>query len=496
VSGENAPVQPTDTAQTLVREALRLERLDRIGDAIAAYQRALARSPDLPDAWYNLGLLQRKARQYEAALASYQQALARGVSCPEQVHLNCAVIYADCLRQDGAAAEALGCALAANPNYIPALLNLGNLHEDLGRREAAIAAYERVLALDPFCFLALARYAGLRREVASDDPLVLRLRRALAHPRATDADRASLGFALGRLLDAAGAYGDAFDAYVAANRASRASAAAGTGRYDRLEHERLIDRIIAAFPGPLPAAVQAAVGPEPIFICGMFRSGSTLTEQLLAGHPLVTAGGELDWLRHCASADLAPFPEAARSASGERLAALGAEYRAHLARLFAVARYVTDKRPDNFLYIGLIKALLPNAKIVHTMRAPLDNCLSIYFLHLDHSMGYALDLMDIGHYFRQYRRLMRHWQGLYGADILDFSYDTLVREPRAATERLLGFLGLDWDERCLEPDRRAGAVKTASVWQVREPLYQHACGRARHYADRLGKLREYLGEPQ
>ena len=111
------------------------------------------------------------------------------------------------------------------------------------------------------------------------------------------------------------------------------------------------------------------------------------------------------------------------------------------------AAVVTDKRPDNFLYVGLIKSLFPDARIVHTTRDPLDNCLSVHFLHLDHAMGYALDLMDTAHYYRQYRRLMAHWKSLYGDDILDFDYDTFVRDPGPAVERLLAFCGLDWEER-------------------------------------------------
>jgi len=151
---------------------------------------------------------------------------------------------------------------------------------------------------------------------------------------------------------------------------------------------------------------------------------------------------------------------------------------------FPEAINVTDKRPDNFLYIGLIKALFPQAKILHTVRDALDNCLSIYFLHLDPAMSYALDLMDVGHHYREYRRLMSHWQRLFGADILDVSYDSLVRDPKPQLEQILAFLGLDWDEGCVSvgPGR---TVKTASVWQVREPLYMHSSGRSRHYAKQL-----------
>jgi hypothetical protein len=178
--------------------------------------------------------------------------------------------------------------------------------------------------------------------------------------------------------------------------------------------------------------------------------------------------------------------------SPQQLEQLAARYLDVLAKLFPHVRHVTDKRPDNFLYIGLIKSLFPHARIIHTTRDPLDNCLSVFFLHLDHGMSYALDLMDIGHYYRQYRRLMTHWKSLYGADILDFDYDAFVREPRPAVEKLLAFCGLAWSEDCMNFQHVTNVVKTASVWQVREPLYRHASGRWRNYERHLAPLRDYL----
>jgi hypothetical protein len=491
----------------MVREAMLLDRQGRLPEAIAAYQQILARWPALPDCWYSLAVLQRKSRQFYAALASYQQALDQGVRKPEEVHLNRGVIYADYLRQDDAAERELLASLALNPAYVPALFNLGNLHEDLGRREPALAAYERILTLDPDSLQALARYANLHSFASLDDPLIGRLRLALARVSTGAADRASLGFALGRALDGCGQYAAAFEAYSAANRASRDSAAPNTARYDRPLEERFVDRLIAAFPGanPTPAANPAPAAspamaqssgrsglPRPIFVCGMFRSGSTLVEQILAGHPEVTAGGELDFLPHVAQEVLAPFPESMGSVLTSRLEALAARYLDTLAALFPGAKFVTDKRPDNFVYIGLIKTLFPDAKIVHTTRDPLDNCLSIFFLHLDQRMSYALDLMDIGHHYQQYLRLMAHWKAIYGADILDVSYDAYVREPQPVAEGLLAFLGLEWDERCLMPAPAGRAIKTASVWQVREPLHRRSSGRARHYASQFDALRAYL----
>lgn len=481
--------------RALLHEAVRLERSGRLAEAQAAYERLLARFPELPDCWYNLARLQRNARQFDAALGSYQQALDRGVTRPEEVHLNRGVIYSDCLRQDDAAERELRAALSLNPSYIPALQNLANLKADLGQREEALTAYERILAIDPGSYEALARYAEVKSVSDPDDPLIARMRDALARPRATPADKASLGFALGKILDACGAYDQAFDAYAAANQRSLESAGPRAVIYDRRRQELLVDQLIAAFPSERPASAGTAMSSaRPIFICGMFRSGSTLTEQVLAGHSRVTAGGELDFLPALVRSELTPFPARMAEISSRQLDDIGARYLAAVAKLFPGAQHVSDKRPDNFLYIGLIKRLFPDARIIHTTRNPLDNCLSIFFLHLDHSMSYALDLSDTAHYYRQYRRLMAHWKSHFGPDILDFDYDAFVRAPRPAVERLLAFCGLDWEERCLSFQRAGNAVKTASVWQVRESLYQRSSGRWQNYARHLDSLRASLGD--
>lgn len=479
--------------QSLLRAAHRYRDAGRVPEAIRTYQQLLALRPNSPNTWYNLARLQRQARQYQAALASYQRALEAGLERPEEAHLNRGVILSDDLHRYCEAERELEAALRLNPDYAAALFNLANLHEDLGRREAAERTYERLLGLEPDNLEALARYAQLQRPAQTAESLLETLRARLNDPRGDAAGRASIGFALGRALDGRGEYGAAFAAYAQANRLSRASAGARFAPYDRAAQECLTERIITAFPvaaadtnGASPAT------PAPIFICGMFRSGSTLIEHLLARHPRVSAAGELDWLPRIARETLAPYPEGAANASPPRLTTLAAQYLQYLSTAFPGAQCVTDKRPDNFLYIGLIKRLFPAAKIVHTTRAALDNCLSVYFLHLDPSMSYAFDLLDIGHYYGQYRQLMRHWQRLYGEDIIDVHYDALVQEPRPVIERLLGALSLSWHDECLQTSADSGAVKTASVWQVRQPLYRHGSGRSAHYAEQLAALREFL----
>jgi sulfotransferase family protein/tetratricopeptide repeat protein len=475
--------------QALAQEAARLTRAGELQQAAALYQRLLARWPDSADSWYNLALVHRRLREYEAALESYAQALQRGVRRPEEVHLNRSVIYADCLRRDADAERELNAALAINPDYVPALHNLANLHEDLGRREAAMSAYARILSLDPEAFDVLARYMRL---APPDDANLAALRSAMARCAGRPAQLAGLGFALAQMLEAREDYAGAFAAAASAKQASRASTG-DRSTYDRGAYERFVDAIIAAFPAAdAPSSAPAAnTSPQPLFLCGIFRSGSTLAERVLSASGQLAAGGELDLLPHLIHSTLVPFPDAVAGASEAVLRELRASYLAGVTRLFPSARYVSDKWMENFIYVGLIRRLFPDARIVHTTRDPLDTCLSIYFLHLDPRLAWALDLQDIGHYFVQYRRLMAHWQALHGEHIFDLNYDEFVREPLSVGPRLFEFCGIPWQASCLEL-APAGSVKTASVWQVREPLYTRSSGRARHYAAELEPLAEYL----
>lgn len=472
---------------TLRREAERALREGRIEDGISLYTRLLAAAPDGPDDWFNLAWLQRAARHFEDALGSYAQALARGIADPEAVHVNRAVILADHLERAAEAEAELGLAIAANPRFAFAWHNLGSLHEDWGDPARARDAYAEVLAIEPGNGRAHARLAAIDVFEGRAAEVVARLRPLLADPLLPRDDATDIAFALGNALDAAGLYDEAFAIAGEANRAVR-DAIPPAARYDRAVHERLIDALIAVFP--LPAAPPPSEARAPIFICGMFRSGSTLAEQILARHSHVTAGGELEMLPALVR-QVRPYPAALTDASPDRLADLRDTYLAEIAKLFPNAATLTDKRPDNFLHIGLIKTLFPGARIVHTRRDALDNLLSIHFLYFDPSISYGFDLADSAHWHAQYLRLMAHWSALYGADIHEFDYDALVRDPRGEVAGLLDFCGLPWEEACLVTDAAPRAVRTASVWQVRQPLHTRSSGRRRHYAARL---REALGE--
>lgn len=458
-------------------------REGRIDDGIAGYRAWLALSPDDAEGWYNLGYLHRCARAFRPALEAYDRAIRAGIARAEEVHLNRAVILAEFLESPAAAEAELRRALAIAPAFVPAWLNLGLLCEDAGQPGEARDAYARALRYDPGNARALARTAAIDLFEGHAAASIPALRDAMRRLDPHGAAAAEIGFALGAALDAEGDYDAAFAAFSAANRAARA-ARPPAYRYRPAAQERLVDALIAADPMAVPGGDEDPSAP--LFICGMFRSGSTLIEQMLSRHSRVTRGGELEIVPAFA-AELAaagwPGPLAAAT-----VAALRARYRDEVRALHGDYDRLTDKRPDNFLYVGLIKRLFPRALVIATERDPRDTGLSIFFNHFDDSVTYGNDLADIAHWLRQYRRLTAHWQSLYPDDIHVLDYDALVRDPEPAIRGTLTFAGLAYEPDVLAPERATGAVRTASVWQVRRPLHGGSSGRWRHYARHLGPL--------
>ena len=488
-------MQAADTIRHLFARADALLGEGRRGEAAAAYRDALGQQPSHAEGWFNLAYALRHEGRFAEALDAYGRALDCGIDRVEQVHLNRAVILSDHLAREDEAESELRAALAAAPGYPPALLNLGNLHEERGRRDDAITCYRQLLSsgvarTGSAGYQALARLAGLERPAVAHDPLYRQLESAARSPAPIeDAVRADLWFALGRTRDALGEHAAAFDAFVHGKRLAHR----GHRSYDPERASRLTRALIGAPAAPVIVPPAAAAGPEPLFICGMFRSGSTLVEQVLSAHPSVATCGELELLPRLVAGTLRPFPASLAMLTPPRAGALAQEYRAALhARLPAeprAPRYATDKRPDNFRLIGLIKHLFPSARIVHTVRHPLDNGLSILMQHLNPRVfDYAGTLEDIGHHHGEYLRLMAHWKALYPGDIHDFDYDRFVAEPESTLRALLQFLQLPWDPGCLAFHTRQNTVRTASYWQIRRPLYAEASGRWRHYREQLAPL--------
>ncbi len=465
--------------------------------AVEVYRELLAGQSGQPDDWYNYAYALRQVGEFTRALDAYGKALERGADQPEEIHLNRAAILSAELQRDEEAREELRTALFLNPEYAPALLNLGNLLEETGKRDEAVKCYRRLqtLASDErsLALEALARLAHLQPPDSADDPRLDELERTARTPGIDSVLCANLFLALARNLDRLALHDRAFEAMTAGKRA-----AAKTGEsYRPQRQERFTDALITAFPASSSAPLVAP-GEEasPVFICGMFRSGSTLIEQVLSAHGEVVTGGELDLLPRLVARHLPAFPEAARALDVSTAERIARDYLDEVSiRLPGVAqrRVFTDKRPPNFLFIGLICRLFPDARIVHTCRHPLDTALSIFMHHLDaRAAPYANDLADIGHYYVHYRRLMHHWKTVFPGRIRDVDYDRLVDDPEGEIGGLLEFLGLPWDAACLAFHRQRTTVRTASYWQVRQPLYRSASGRWHHYRQHLEPLRDQL----
>ena len=463
--------------QQVVERAGLLDGLGRTDEAISQYRRLLKRQPGHAVAHFNLALLYKKGKRYADAVSAYEEAIRRGIDDVQEVYSNLGVLYSE-MRQPEQAREMYERALNIDPAYVPALFNLAGLSEESGERLRATELYERILSIDPGHWDALARLAQARTITDADGGLVESLRRSTAAASNDPLAREGLCFALGKALDDLGRYEDAFAAYRAANDMGRLR----NQPYDRGAAEQGFERMIELFTPEWIRGVSTASTVTPIFICGMFRSGSTLIEQVLAGHPSITAGGELDYLPWLVAERLAPYPDGVAGAAREKLVELGQEYLSRLRMQFPDADRITDKRPDNFLHLGLVKALFPAVRIVYTKRNAIDNCLSIYFQQLGGNLSYATGLEDTAHYYRQHERLMAHWQSCFPENIFTVDYDRLVYSPEPEVRQLLHFLGLEWDDRCLRFQETAGLVKTASVWQVRDELHTRSSGRRRNYS--------------
>ena len=476
--------------QTLAAADAAIGRSDW-ASAISGYRAALARAPDNPNAWFNLGYALRATRQWDAALRAYSAALDHGLDQPEAALVNIAAIHSEHLAQPRAAEDALRSALKANARFVPALLNLGMLLEDNGDSDGAGRCYQEVLAQDPGNGRAHLRQTMIALHKGDWAQRLPPLKAAAETTGLTYDDRADIGFALANALDAGGLHQEAWAAMMQANSDDLATLSPAQ-RYDRQAHAKLVDELIQTSPS-VDVLEPANGAPQIVFICGLFRSGSTLVEQILARHPAVAAAGELDFIPALVAGQIDNYPQALAHTPIAQRAIWRDVYLNGLKRIVGNAPLVTDKRCDNFLHIGLIKALFPTARIVHTVRNPADVMISTLFLRFGGAVNYGASPDDFVDWHSQYARLMRHWKDRFGDDIIDVDYDRLVAGPRATIARLLEQLGLEWEEACLGHHEDAGMrVTTASGWQVRQPVHQRSSGRARAYADMIAGWHEQL----
>lgn len=381
------------------------------------------------------------------------------------------------------------------PDHAETRDNLGNALADLGEVEEAAEQYRRALSIRPG--FARARYhLALVKRFERDDPDRDAIEAELKRDDLEERDRICLEYAAGKAwADLGDAPDRAFDHYRAGARLKRASL-----DYDVERDEAQFDAIARTFTVErLNMFAGAGLDSRaPVFIVGMPRSGTSLIEQMLASHPRVHGTGERSELSTIVDRFGRErgkvFPGWFEELSAEQCTEFGRAYCSAVVDPVTGAERVTDKMPSNFVYLGLIRAILPRARVIHVSRNPVDTCVSCFTYLFAGRHAVTYDLAELGRYYRAYDRLMAHWrETLPEGFLLEVRYEDLVDDPRTWVARMLEHCGLEWDDACLEFHRSERAVRTASAQQVREPLYRHAVGRWRQYRDHLGPLLEALG---
>lgn len=468
-----------------------LSELGRPVEAVESLKRALALRPDYVEGIYNLGNALSKARRFEEAVTAYQDALRRRAD-----FRSAEFALADALRQLDRGEEALEILqriIAREPRNAEAENRRGVILRELGRPEEALQAFDASIAIDPTQtepYLALVSLKG----VAADDPRI-RAMEALAGRSDLPPDRRSLLlFALSQAYERAGRYDESFRQLLEANRLRR-----GQIVYDEALARHRFQRVTETFTAELLAA-KAGLGSDsevPIFVLGFPRSGTTLVEQILASHPDVHGAGELTYIGELAATlrarETVSFPACIPLLDGNALRSAGEAYLARLRAWAPDAPRITDKMPDNYMFIGFIHLILPRARIIHLRRDPLDTCLSCFGQHFAHELNYCYDLSELGRYHRMYLDLMEHWRRVLppGA-MLEVPYEAVVEDIETQARRILDYCGLAWDPRCIAFHETDRVVRTASVDQVRRPIYRSSMQRWRHYEAQLGPLKAAL----
>ena len=382
-------------------------------------------------------------------------------------------------------------ALRLDPESIDALIGLATVFEDLGDQAAAAKVYHTLLDNAPEDAEGIAGLLGVAAGEELDD--IIRIARSRLDC-AVDRDVAVIGYALGKVLARRGEHDEAFESWGNANAARQRVA----GPFDRDRFDRRIDELINIFSVEFFQTRRGWGDPSdrPVFVVGLPRSGTTLTEQILSSHPCVFGAGELDLLTDMATGTPdrlgqpnPTWPQTATELTQQLVAAIAGD---HLARLSALAPAnalrVIDKQPLNFWHLGLVALTLPNARIVHCSRDIRDNGLSIFAENFTQEQRWATELSDIAHYWCGYRRLMAHWKDVAGLQIIDVDYQDTVANLKQQAGRLTEFLDLSWDAAVLDFHETSRAVQTPSRWQVRRPLYTSSSGRWRHYKRYLSPL--------
>ena len=385
-------------------------------------------------------------------------------------------------------------ALKINRDHPLARKGLASALMGLGRMDEAAACLNETIARR---MNVAAAYVSLvnTRKFSTEAPELRGILNELGNPTVSDEEASDLHLAAGKVLNDLARYDEAMEHFLKAKSLK-------AHEFDIDSYRKRVDSIIQLFDAGFLAAKAGYGNPSeaPVFVLGMPRSGTTLTEQICSSHPDVHGAGELTKLGRMAASiglKLEPgriFGEPVRSMTIQQSQSLAEEYLSNLRLYSSTAPRIIDKMPHNFELIGLIAILFPNARFIHCRRDAIDNCLSCFFSNLQEGHSYSYDLSTLGLAYREYDRLMRHWQTVFPGRIFENRYEDLISDQEGQSRRLIDHLGLTWDDACLRFFDKAGSVRTISRWQVRQPIYKSSVKRWKNYESKIQPLIEALGD--
>ena len=472
---------------------LLLNNQGRLDEALVALDTALILKPDFYDAQKLIGNLYKDLWMLEDARTAFEKAI--NIKPDDAETYNNLGLTLHLLRNFKEARIAIEKAIQINSNYIPAYNNLGTVLQAMGDFNGAKAIYDKALQLSPNNPYSIAALAYLKKFTKDDMDYINNAEKVLNKLGVDESNNQILHFALGKMLDDCGEYDRAFFHYEKANLINREKYT-----LDKETEEKKVSVIIDTFTPNLFDQYKDYGEPSklPVFIVGMPRSGTSLVEQIIASHPQVHGAGELTFIGKISKTlhnhlDTDKFyPECMLDLDKDTTGFLANEYLSEIKNYSGGATRVTDKMPANFVHLGLISILFPQAFIIHCKRDPLDICLSMYFNNMAGPQGYALNLTDLGYWYLQYERLMDHWKKYLPVPILDVNYDDLVNNQKKSSQQLIEYIGLDWDDKCITFHETNRTVLTASNWQVKQPLYKTSLNRWKNYEKHLEPLKKVL----
>ena len=464
----------------------------KYGQAINFIAKAINKRPDEAAYHNNLALILHRAKQYHNALLACNKAISLNPNNGETYF-----IKGRALRELGEMEPALDAFLIAKemmPKNLVLRSEIGDILAILGRFEEAEEAFRGILKLSPGNSSVQGQLSSLTiKKVASTD--IEKMEASLENPNIGDQEKATLLFGLGKAYEKYEQYDKAFECFKEANRLRRESYEGKDGFAKDL---RKLKKAVSVVNKDLIERLTGHGCPDatPIFILGMPRSGTTLTEQILSSHSAVHGAGELGDLgqiiqlycfernrRYPAGLDLLELKE---------LEKLGALYVEKLRQHSSESQYITDKMPGNFFHVGMIHLMLPNAKVIYCRRNPADICLSIYKHNFNDAHMYSTDLHELGSYNYHFRQLMDHWQSILPGFMHVVQYEDMVADQENETKKLLEFCGLPWEDSCLQFHKSKRAIRTLSLTQVRQPIYNRSVQIWKHYKNNLEPLFEAL----